>query len=91
MDARIPTIVKIAKQLNDKGVRYAVGGSVLLYLKGIDFNFNDLDLMIHEEDIAKVRETLSELGEYHPMTVHLTLRYLKNLPWTVLISMLSLD
>ena len=66
MDARIPTIVKIAKQLNDKGVRYAIGGSVLLYLKGIDFNFNDLDLMIHEEDVTKVRETLSELGEYHP-------------------------
>ena len=66
MDARIPTIVKIAKQLNDKGIRYAIGGSVLLYLKGIDFSFNDLDLMIHEEDALKVREALKEIGEYHP-------------------------
>lgn len=66
MDSRIPIIVKIAKCLNDKGVRYAVGGSVLLYLKGIDFNFNDLDLMIQEEDVVKAREALSEIGEYHP-------------------------
>lgn len=65
-DVRLPIIVKIAKALNEKGVRWAVGGSVLLYLKGIDFNFNDLDLMIHEDDVLKAREALSAIGEYHP-------------------------
>ena len=66
MDSRIPLILKIANHLNDRGVKYAIGGSVLLYLKGIDFSFNDLDLMIPEEDIAKAREALKELGEYKP-------------------------
>ena len=65
-DVRLPIIIKIAKTLNEKGVRWAIGGSVLLYLKGIDFSFNDLDLMVHEEDALRAREALSTIGEYHP-------------------------
>lgn len=66
MDTRLPIIAKIAHALNAKGVRWAIGGSSLLYLKGITFSFNDLDLVVVEEDVEKAREALSEIGEYHP-------------------------
>ena len=66
MDPRLPIIAKIAKALNAKGVRWAVGGSSLLYLKGITFSFNDLDIVVVLEDAPKAREALMEIGEYHP-------------------------
>ena len=70
MDSRLPIIVKIAEAMNKAGVRYAIGGSALLVLKGIDFSFNDLDLMVHEEDVEKAKEVLRGLGEYHPNDGH---------------------
>ena len=66
MDPRIVIIVKIAKALNEKEIKWAIGGSVLLYLKGIVFSFNDLDIMIKEEDVIKAREALMAIGEYRP-------------------------
>ena len=66
MDKRLQTLAKIANALNAKGVRWAVGGSTLLYLKGIVSSFNDFDLSVMYEDALKAREALSEIGEYHP-------------------------
>lgn len=64
-DRRLPTIAKIATALNERGVRWAVGGSTLLYLKGIDFEFNDLDLVVLKEDAEKAYEALESLGATH--------------------------
>ncbi len=65
-DVRLETIKKIANALNEKEVRWAIGGSTLLYLKGIVFEFNDLDLVVLLEDTLKAKEALIELGaEYH--------------------------
>ena len=65
-DPRLNTIKKIANALNEKKIRWAIGGSTLLYLKGIVFEFNDLDLVVLDEDALKAREVLMALGaEYH--------------------------
>ena len=66
MDPRLTIIAKIAKKLNESGARWAIGGSVLLYLKGITFSFNDLDLVVVMEDAPKAIKALEELGEHHP-------------------------
>ena len=65
-EPRLPIVAKICKVLNDAGVRYAIGGSTLLFIKGISFSFNDLDLMVLVEDAEKAREVLKTIGEYHP-------------------------
>ena len=66
MDPRLKIVAKIAHALNEKEIRWAIGGSLLLFLKGITFNFNDLDLMVLEEDAVIAREVLMAIGEYHP-------------------------
>lgn len=65
MDPKLQVLVKIANALNAKGVRWAVGGSALLFLKGIVFSFNDLDISVMLEDSQKAREALKEIGDYH--------------------------
>ncbi|MCO7125050.1 nucleotidyltransferase family protein [Sporolactobacillus shoreicorticis] len=52
-------LVKIAKALNQSGITWAVGGSSLLYFKGIAQKFNDIDIMIAEHDVAKVKALLN--------------------------------
>ena len=66
IDPRLPIIKKVAKALNDKGVRWALGGSSLLYLKGISNNFNDLDIMILESDRDAAVEALKVIGTQTP-------------------------
>ena len=64
LDPRLPIVKKVAKALNEAGVRWALGGSSLLYLKGISSNFNDLDLMVLEEDREKAINALLIIGEH---------------------------
>ncbi len=65
-DVRLPIIAKIADALNKAEVRWAIGGSTLLFLKGIDFEFNDLDIVVLEEDAQKAKEALLSIGAaYH--------------------------
>lgn len=66
MDNKLQVLVKIAKALNAKGVRWAVGGSTLLFIKGIVFSYNDIDIVVVLEDAEKAREALKEIGEYRP-------------------------
>ena len=66
MDPRLPIIAKVAKALNEKNVRWAVGGSSLLYLKGISNSFNDLDLVVMLEDAELAKEALMGIGQYIP-------------------------
>ena len=45
---------------------WAVGGSMLLYLKGKTDVFHDIDLMVGEGDIEKVKSLLSSIGKLAP-------------------------
>lgn len=52
--------------LNGSQVLWAVGGSMLLYLKGKTDVFHDIDLMVGEGDIEKVKSLLSSIGKLAP-------------------------
>ena len=60
---KLTMLSQIAKELNDKNATWAIGGSVLLYLKGVTSEFNDIDIMIAEEDVETVKEALLSFGK----------------------------
>ena len=63
---KIELLQKIAHRLNGAHVEWALGASMMLYFKGIVSEFNDIDLMISNNDVECVRVILSEMGELHP-------------------------
>ena len=60
---KIELLLKIAHRLNEAGVEWALGASMLLYFKGITSGFHDIDLMVADRDAECVRTILSEMGE----------------------------
>lgn len=68
-ERKLMVLEKIAGILNQERICWAVGGSLLLYFKGITDEFHDIDLMVAEKDIARTGELLGMLGkkqERHP-------------------------
>ena len=59
----IIVLKKIAKLFNEKNIRWAIGGSTLLYFYDILENPNDLDIIINPNDKNKVFNILDKLGE----------------------------
>ncbi len=56
----------IAERLNSSGVTWAVGGSMMLYLRGRATNAHDIDLMVDEKQIESARRVLSDMGRLQP-------------------------
>ena len=63
---KIQLLLRIAHRLNEAGVEWALGASMLLYFKGITSEFHDIDLMVADHDAECVRTILSEMGELWP-------------------------
>lgn len=61
---KLKVLTKIAKELNKQQIIWAVGASLLLFFKGITNTFNDIDIMVTENDIEKVKKILSSFGTY---------------------------
>lgn len=80
--AKLAVLEEIAAEFNEKGITWAVGASLLLYFKGIVADFNDIDIMIAEEDVGRVRGILAEYGTLKPENpnplykTHIFLEYL---------------
>lgn len=68
---KIALLQKIAHRFNEAHVVWALGASMMLYLKGIAPAFHDIDLMISNEDVACVRRILSEMGALQPANPNL--------------------
>lgn len=66
LQKKLNILSEIAAELNKKKVTWAVGASLLLYLKGIVTDFHDLDLIIVEEDVEAVQEVLLSFGTLQP-------------------------
>jgi len=64
---KLKVLVKIAKELNNQNILWAVGGSLLLYLNGKTDTFHDLDIMVCENDAVKLKEILLTFGELQPL------------------------
>ncbi len=63
MDKKLKVLEKIAKLLNDNNITFALGASCMLYFKNIVSEFNDIDIMILEEDANKVKELFLKIGD----------------------------
>lgn len=59
IEDKLNVLLEIGNILNKAGVRWAVGGSLLLYLKGISNQFNDIDIMVLKDDVDKVNDLFS--------------------------------
>ena len=66
IEEKLKVLSKIAESFNQARLHWAVGGSLLLYLKGYTDHFNDIDLLIYEEDAGTARDLMMDLG---PMRV----------------------
>ena len=53
-ERKLDVLADIARALNQSGVTWAVGGSLLLYFKGKTGVFRDIDLMVCETDVEKL-------------------------------------
>ena len=54
------TLITIAAILNDNNVNWGLGGSLLLYLHGIDTTVSDIDIVIDENEIEKIEKIVSK-------------------------------
>lgn len=63
IEQKLKVLLKISALFHSADIKWAVGASLLLYLKGYIETFNDIDLLIYEEDAPKAKELMKELGE----------------------------
>lgn len=59
---KLSVLEKIAKILNQNKITWAISASLLLYFKGIVDDFQDIDIMISEEDVLVVTNLLANYG-----------------------------
>lgn len=65
-EKKLEVLSRVGDALNRRGVVWAVGASLLLYLKGIVPTFQDIDILVAEADVEQAREALLPLGTQHP-------------------------
>ena len=63
VEDKIKLLKKIAHKFNEENIAWALGASMMLYFKGITNEFHDIDLMIVDEDVERVKTILSDMGE----------------------------
>lgn len=66
IEKKIEVLKQIAHRFNEAHIMWALGASMLLYFKGITEIFQDIDLMVANDDVERVRIILSEMGEIQP-------------------------
>jgi len=64
--ANTATLKLIADRLNSNGITWAVGGSMMLYLRGRATNAHDIDLMVDEKQIEPAKRLLNDMGKLQP-------------------------
>lgn len=63
---KLQILARIAEKLNEEGVVWCVGASLLLYLHGRVDDFHDIDIMVKECDADRVELILSQFGRLQP-------------------------
>jgi len=59
---KLKVLKKIAHDFNASEITWNLGASANLYLRGIVSDFHDLDIMILEKDVEKVKEVMSNIA-----------------------------
>lgn len=63
VERKLQVLSKMAEELNKENITWAIGASLLLYIKGKVSDFHDIDIMVSEEDAEKLRRVLLTLGK----------------------------
>lgn len=63
---KLTVLRKVAERLNEANITWAVGASLLLYFKGITDRFNDIDIMVTEEDVFRLKDIMLSVGAINP-------------------------
>ena len=50
------SLIKISSVLNENNIKWGLGGSLLLYLHGIETSVADIDIIIDKQDVKKVEK-----------------------------------
>lgn len=66
IEKKMNVLTKVAKELNVNNITWAIGASLLLYFKGITGEFNDIDIMVAENDVEKIKKILLSFGKLYP-------------------------
>lgn len=61
LDKKIETLKLIAGELNREGITWALGASMLLYFKKLVYDFHDIDILVVEKDVDKVKKVMIKL------------------------------
>lgn len=59
---RKEVFLSLIERFNEKGVNWAIGCSMDLFLRGVVDDFHDLDLIVDGESVKEVKNIMSELG-----------------------------
>ena len=63
---KLNVLAKLAADLNESDILWAVGASAMLFLRGIVQDFHDIDLLVCEEDVEIAKEILLRSGTLLP-------------------------
>lgn len=63
---KLELLKKIAHRFNEAQIEWALGASLMLFLKGIVSEFHDIDLMISVQDVERAKVILLEMGDLCP-------------------------
>ena len=63
---KLRVLARLAHDLNESDILWAVGASAMLFLRRIVEDFHDIDLMVCEEDIEVAKEILLRHGTLLP-------------------------
>lgn len=63
---KLKVMADIARELNKEKITWAIGASLMLYLRGIVTEFHDIDIMVAEEDAERAEQTICRIGEELP-------------------------
>ena len=59
---KLELLRRIAHRFNEAQIEWALGASLMLFLKGIVSEFHDIDLMVSVQDAERAKAILSEKG-----------------------------
>lgn len=63
---KLKVLADIARELNKEKITWAIGASLMLYLRGIVTEFHDIDIIVAEEDAERAEQTICRIGEELP-------------------------
>lgn len=69
MNQKIRVLLEVAKAFNESDITWNLGGSMMLFFRSITREFNDIDIMISEQHVEKVKEIMTSIATPRKKTV----------------------